>query len=107
MLRWRVAAIRGDDEPDGGATCASHPSEGGAQFRPNDNRHALTFCASKGWRPFGWPAITCDEQAIAAIRPCVPSGRELTSLLIFPKVGRGLLAHAKTGLKGRQANGGS
>ena len=105
MLRWRVAAIRGDDEPDGGATCASHPSEGGAQFRPNDNRHALLSALRRDGVCLD--TITCDEQAIAAIRTCVPSGRELTSLLIFPKVGRGLLAHAKTGLKGIHANGGS
>jgi len=63
-------------------------------------------------------ALAFDEQAIAAIRTCLPSAGELTSLPIFLNVGRPLLAcvmarvmacvmaRAKAGLKGIPANGG-
>jgi hypothetical protein len=47
------------------------------------------------------------ERAIAAIRTRVPSDRELTSLPIFLNVGQLLVSHAKTGLKGIKASGGS
>jgi len=55
-------------------------------------------------------ALAFDEQAIAAIRTCLPSAGELTSLPIFLNVGRPLMARimarAKAGLKGIPANGG-
>jgi hypothetical protein len=75
------------------------------QFPTLTPRASLLPC--EGVAPVQMRRAITFERAIAAIRTRVPSDRQLTSLPIFLNVGQLLVSHAKTGLKGIKASGGS